>query len=124
MPIEKHVRVLAILHIAHSALIGIIGLGIALLLFFIGAVSGDDDALLVLMVIGTIMIIIFMVFAVPGIIAGVGLFMRKNWGRILTLIIGFLKILDFPLGTALGVYTAVILLREDAPAYFRESEES
>jgi hypothetical protein len=75
-------------------------------------------------IIGIAFLVIFMVFAVPGIVAGVGLFMKKNWGRILTLIIGFLKILDFPLGTALGVYTAVILLREDAPAYFRESETS
>jgi hypothetical protein len=124
MPIEKHVRILAILHIAHSALIGIIGIAMALLLFLIGAVSGDEDAILVLVIIGIAFLVIFMVFAVPGIVAGVGLFMKKNWGRILTLIIGFLKILDFPLGTALGVYTAVILLREDAPAYFRESETS
>lgn len=121
MPIEKHVKVLAILHIIHSAIIGVIGIFLFLLLTFVGAVSGDEDALLVLLIIGIVSIFIFMIFAVPGIVAGVGLLMKKNWGRILTLIIGFLKMLDFPLGTALGVYTAVILLREDAPAYFQES---
>jgi hypothetical protein len=61
---------------------------------------------------------LLLVLGLPGIAAGFGLLKRKNWGRILAIIVGLLSIANFPLGTALGVYTAYILLQDTAPAYF------
>jgi hypothetical protein len=50
---------------------------------------------------------------IVGIIAGWGLLDRQSWARILAIILGFLSLLHFPLGTALGIYTLWVLL----PAY-------
>jgi hypothetical protein len=51
-----------------------------------------------------------MLFAVLGGIVGWGLLSRQSWGRMLALVLGCLNLLDFPLGTALGIYTLWVLL--------------
>jgi hypothetical protein len=51
-----------------------------------------------------------MVKGVVGIIAGWGLLDRQSWARLLAIILGFLSLLHFPLGTALGIYTLWVLL--------------
>jgi hypothetical protein len=60
--------------------------------------------------------------AVPGLVGGIGLLMKTSWGRIVTLIVSFLKLLDLPFGTALGIYSIVILFRDDAPTYLAAQE--
>jgi hypothetical protein len=49
-------------------------------------------------------------FAVLEIVTAWGLFDRRPWARILALVLGFLAILSFPFGTALGIYTLWVLL--------------
>ena len=43
-------------------------------------------------------------FALPGIIGGIGLLKRWAWGRYVCLVVGFFDLFSFPVGTALGVY--------------------
>ena len=45
-----------------------------------------------------------------AIAAGVGLLQRSEWGRILAIISAFLSLIHFPFGTALGIWTLVVLL--------------
>ena len=52
------------------------------------------------------------VFGVVHLILAWGLYERKQWARPLGLAIGFLALLRFPLGTALGIYTLWVLLPE------------
>jgi hypothetical protein len=52
------------------------------------------------------------VFGVIHLILAWGLHERKLWARPLGLVIGFLALLRFPLGTALGIYTIWVLLPE------------
>ncbi len=59
------------------------------------------------------------VLSIPEIIAGAGLLKLKEWGRIMTLIVSFLNLVSFPIGTALGVYSIVILLKEDTVKIFQ-----
>jgi hypothetical protein len=49
-------------------------------------------------------------FAVLELVTAWGLFERRPWARILALILGFLALLRFPFGTALGIYTLWVLL--------------
>ena len=42
--------------------------------------------------------------------AGWGLMERAQWGRFVALVAAFLNILKFPFGTALGIFTLVLLL--------------
>jgi hypothetical protein len=43
---------------------------------------------------------------------------RKNWGRILAIIVGVLDLANFPIGTAIGIYSLWVLLQDGASAYF------
>jgi len=61
-------------------------------------------------------------FFLPGIIAyalaGYGLLKYKAWARILTIILSILNLIRFPIGTALGIYTLVIMFNEEAKVLF------
>lgn len=56
---------------------------------------------------------------VLGMVAGWGLLRRRPWGRILGLIAAFASILSMPFGTALTVYTLMILLASGAENAYR-----
>jgi len=43
-----------------------------------------------------------------------GLFERQPWARVFGLVLGFLALLRFPLGTALGIYTIWVLIPEES----------
>jgi len=62
-------------------------------------------------------------FFLPGIIvefvAGSYLLEFKAWARILAIILGIVNLLFFPIGTALGIYTLVIMFNEETKALFR-----
>jgi len=53
-------------------------------------------------------------FGVLHLVLAWGLFERQPWARVLGLVIGFLALLRFPLGTALGIYTLWVLLPEES----------
>jgi hypothetical protein len=114
----KHVKILGWIHIIVSCLYLLIGLGVAAFLIFGGVLSNDYGALGVMTVIALFVLGLLAVFSIPGIAAGIGLLKRKNWARILAIIVGLLNVTNIPVGTAIGVYTAYILLQDTAPAYF------
>ena len=51
-------------------------------------------------------------FGVLHLVLAWGLFEREPWARFLGLALGFLALLRFPFGTALGIYTLWVLLPE------------
>jgi len=53
---------------------------------------------------------VLLLIAAAHFIAAWGLFQHAEWARILTIVFAFLRILEFPLGTALGVYTIWVLM--------------
>jgi uncharacterized membrane protein YozB (DUF420 family) len=61
-------------------------------------------------------------FFLPGIIAyvvaGYGLLKYKGWARILAIILAILNLILFPIGTALGIYTLVIMFNDETKALF------
>lgn len=119
MNTDQHVTVLSILHIASSALL-LLAAGIVF--FFVvggGLISGEQEAILITGTVGTVVAGFLVVLAIPGIAGGIGLLKRKEWARVLVLILGFLNLLNFPLGTMLGVYTIWALMRQEATEYFR-----
>jgi hypothetical protein len=48
--------------------------------------------------------------SVLAVVAGWGLLERAQWGRIVAIIAAILSLIRFPLGTALGIWTLVMLL--------------
>ncbi|HEV1993683.1 MAG TPA: zinc ribbon domain-containing protein [Candidatus Acidoferrum sp.] len=57
-------------------------------------------------------------FGVLHLVLAWGLFEREPWARMLGLALGFLALLRFPLGTALGIYTLWVLLPESSGAEY------
>jgi hypothetical protein len=69
----------------------------------------------ILTLVGTLMFVV----SVIGIIGGVAVLKRKEWGRIVLLVVSFFNLAHVPLGTALGVYTIWALLNDDTIRAFR-----
>ena len=116
---EKHVNVIAALQIGFSILGLIIGIVAFTILYIVGNATNDMDAKMVLPIIANVLIIFFILFSIPGIIAGIGLFKRKEWARILTLILSVLDLVNIPVGTAIGVYSIWVLVQPETVKLFQ-----
>lgn len=120
---EKHVNVVAALQIGFSIL-GVILAGILFaILQYVGDIVDDHEAELVLTIVANVIMVTFAVLALPGIIAGIGLFKKKEWARILTLILSVLDLINFPIGTAVGIYSIWALSQTETVELFKKSEE-
>jgi len=117
---EKHINVIAALQIGFSILGLIIGGIIFTILFFIGEFVPEPDAQKVLNIIAQIVMVIIVILSIPGIIAGIGLLKRKEWARILTLILSVLDLINFPIGTAVGAYSIWALVQPEVVEHFKK----
>jgi hypothetical protein len=50
------------------------------------------------------------VMSIPALLSGYGLMNRKQWGRIITMVLGGLSLPSVPVGTAYGIWVFVVLL--------------
>ena len=115
---EKHINIVAALQIGLS----IFNLLIALLIFtlfklIIGFVD-DADSEMVLSIIANVVAIVFIIVSLPGIFAGLGLFKRQEWARILTLVLSVIEVFIFPIGTGIGIYSIWTLVQPEIVAEF------
>ena len=121
---EKHVNLLGILWIALGCFTFFGGFVAFFVLFGVSFMPDMGyEAPVILRTVGVGVAIFLFILAIPKIIAGIGLMKKKEWGRILTLIVAFLSILSFPLGTALAIYSFVILVKDEAIQLFRQQEK-
>ncbi len=118
---EKHINVVASLRIGFSILGILLGIIAFTVLYLVGDFSGDNDAELVLTIIANVVIAMVFILCIPGIIAGIGLFKRKEWARILTLILSVLDLVNVPIGTAIGAYSIWALVQPEAVELFKKA---
>jgi len=112
--VQEHVRLLAILWFAFSALSvlgGVILVILANTLFLhlhdMGAPEAPTAFLHPLL---TVVGVFVIAKGVAGFFVGWGLLNREPWARIGTLILAFVSLINPPFGTALGIYTLWVLL--------------
>lgn len=115
---EGHVRTVASLHIALSILGFLLSIVIYSVLNLIGNFVDEKEAQVVLSIVANVVAIFLFVLSIPGIIGGIGLFKYKEWARILVLIVSALKLLNFPIGTAVGVYSIWVLVQKETTELF------
>ncbi len=115
---NQHITILGWLYIVSSILIGVIGFVVAPIMAGSALLSGDGEAFILMSIFGTAMAAFMLLLAAPGLVAGIGLLKRKSWARVLTIVLGILNLTNFPIGTALGVYTLFVLLQSDAGDIF------
>lgn len=121
---ESHVKAVGIIHIAFSVL----GVLIALILFSVLNLVAripdiEEEAVRILQTIGMVIPWFMIICAAPGIVGGIGLLKYQGWGRILVLILSFLALLNFPLGTAVGIYSIWVLFDKRTEKLFAESKK-
>lgn len=117
--LRQHVTILGWLYIIANAFFLVIGLFVFLLLSTIGAVSRDPQATMILGIVGTGVGILIAALSIPGIVAGFGLLGQKLWARYLAIVVAVLGLINFPLGTLIGIYTLWVLFQESAADYFQ-----
>lgn len=115
---ERHVTTLGVLYLIFSGLGILFGFFLFVVLTVSGLISGDSEAIFITGIIGTVLASVFIVMAIPGFIAAYGLFKFKEWARILAVILGMINLINFPIGTALGIYTLWALLNQETITLF------
>ena len=116
MEAQKHITLVGILTLVHSGLVVAVAILAFGVLTGIGAVSGDEDAFLVLGIIGTVLGGFLLLLSIPGIVGGIALLQRARWSRIFMIVLSAFKLMDVPIGAALGIYTIYVMLRPDVIA--------
>ena len=114
--VQEHIRLLGILWLALSALNAVAGVVLFIIantlfahLHEMGVVPPDVPAGFLRSLFSTIGILI-LAKAALGFFAGWGLLRREPWARMLTIVLSFLALFHFPLGTSLGIYSLWVLL--------------
>ena len=121
--VQRNLQVLAILWLVAGALNLVIGFG----LFTVGriifgtilanAATRGDGFITFAPLFRTLMVFVggfVIVKAMLGITTGLGLLQRQTWARPLAIVMSFFELLHIPFGTALGIYTLVVLLPGEA----------
>ena len=124
---KTHVQVLAVLQIVYASMGLLLGVFVFLLFGGVASVVGfsapvEDSAVAVpiLAIIGGLASSVLIVLSLPRLLAGVGLLYFRSWGRILTFVVSILGLIDFPMGTALGIYALWVLTHRDAVPLFTD----
>lgn len=110
---DKHITVVAALHIGYGILSLLIGLAVWIGMVGMGILSADPEAIRILSFVGTLVGLFLLMVSVPEVIGGIGLLKRRPWARILLMVMAVLELIRIPLGTALGVYTIWVLVQDE-----------
>jgi hypothetical protein len=123
-----HVKVLGVLFLAFSALSLLIAafifLAIGTAAGIVGVAADPHDAALTIPILGlagSAVGIVLLLLALPGLVTGWGLLNFKPWARILGIVLAAINLVNFPFGTALGVYGLWVLLNKDTERLFEPS---
>ena len=115
---ESHLTAVGALTIGLSILGILIGAFIFILLAGIGFAVQEEDASIVLLAVGTVIGFFLLILSIPGIIGGIGIFKRKEWARILVLVLSALQLINIPIGTAIGAYSIWVLVQKETILLF------
>lgn len=129
---RTYLRVLAILHYVHAALIGLVGLAMAGIVVFgfgfgawqhgmggmdgMGGMGGMRNfGCMELVIVGPVLLLL-VPYAIVNFLVGRWLQQRRHWTAII--VVSALNALNVPVGTLLGVFTIVVLLGDDVRVAF------
>ena len=117
---EKHAQLIGILWIVYGALSLLGGAVVVIVLMAVSYVPDMGDVGPdVLRIVGLSVGAFLFILAIPKIIGGLGLLKHNEWARILLMILSFLSLLNIPLGTALGIYSLVYLMKPEMITLFK-----
>jgi hypothetical protein len=115
---KKHVNVVAILQIVFGSFNLLGALAVAFAFGFVDQFVDDPTAMKVLDIVSTPLIVMMALIGIAMIVGAIGLLTCKGWGRVLTLVMGALGLLNIPIGTLKGVYIIWVLVQPETTALF------
>jgi hypothetical protein len=126
MSANDHARILGIIFLIFGGL-GILAV-IAILFFLIGmggiaafnVGGGESIPVIIVFLIFAAVAIITGLFIIPQIIAGWNLFKGNGKSKIWVLLSAVINVLNFPIGTAIGVYAFWFAFSEEGKQYFKQ----
>ncbi|WP_268121634.1 hypothetical protein [Roseivirga pacifica] len=109
----SHKKIIGIIYIIFSALgLMIVGFYDVLMSFIFDLAEANDpdfaEVSPMFDIIGAFVWGIAILFLLPRLIIGIGLAMQQKWADIPGLVFGIISLLNFPLGTLLGVYAIAV----------------
>ena len=110
---EKHLTVVAALQVGFSLLGIMAAIIVYTVLHSVMHIADDPEAAHVLSIIARWVPLFLLLVSIPGLIGGIGLFMKKNWARLLVLVISVFDLLNIPIGTMIAVYSIWVLVQDD-----------
>jgi hypothetical protein len=116
--LEQHMTILGWLYVVGHAIFLVIGAFVFVLLVGLAPVTGEPEPMWILGLVGTAVGLLMAALGLPGLLAGYGLLTRKPWARVLTIVVGLLSLINFPIGTLIGLYTLWVLTQPAATEYF------
>ena len=120
---DSHIKIIGILHVVLGGMEILAAIAIFLLFGGLAGLAGVSDssgiAAPILGGVGGIIAIAILIFALPGLIGGLGLLSLAPWSRVFMIVISALHLLHVPFGTALGIYGLWALTRPEAEALFQ-----
>lgn len=121
-----HVYIVAALRI-FSGGVGMLASIVILVLFvgfgLLGGMTTGDEEAYVLAIVGPIVGLGIFLLSLPELIGGLGLLKLRKWGRILILIVSIVGLIQFPLGTAIGIYSIWVLFHSDTIELFEKQKK-
>lgn len=118
---QKNINIVAALQIGLSIFNLLIAFLIFTVLKVVGGFVDDANGSTILSLIADILAIVFIIISLPGILAGMGLYKRKEWARILTIILSVIELFSFPFGTAIGIFSIWAMIQPETVAAFNDS---
>jgi len=127
--LQSQVKIVAWLHFALGC-IGLLGaILIALFAGFVGAIIGGGatghaaGGFLGFLGVGGLAFMVAAVFSAPNFLVAWGLLNGAEWARIVGIIVSILSLIhpSFGLGTAVAIYSLIVLFSSDVEQLFRRS---
>lgn len=107
-----------------TIVIGVI-VGILFILFGLGAgTSGEEGAAVGAAIgagMGIFILILTVIIGIIYLITAKGVANKKNWAKIVGIIIAILSLFSFPIGTALGIWMLINFFSDESKAWFEET---
>ncbi len=111
---DKHLNLLGILYIV-LGLFHIVSISVASLFLFANENISFPVGLPIVRAAIFVIFVFLSAVSVAGIVAGIGLVRGQKWAETLALVLGFILLINIPLGTLLGIYTIWVLMMRDKP---------
>jgi hypothetical protein len=122
MRVATHVQLIAMFWFVIAVISGLIPMCVMLVLSGVaGTILRQQEPLARVLAPSLFMLLalLFAVHAAVSFATGWGLYKLRPWGRTFALVMAFLALIHPPFGTALGIYTLVVLLPEPAGDEYR-----